>query len=124
MNAFLALLVLQDTTAVSPDVPEASVVGTLLSALVYVLGYLEPLIAGWITVPIVNKIKALSTLFDKAPAQVKQGVAAAIAGGLSWCAVQLDAQLPVDLFQFESPEVTAWVSAAIAYAIYRREKKG
>lgn len=83
---------------------------------------LSLLIAGLLTVPVLDVLKRASSLVDRAPDVVKQGLAVTIAGALTKLGALLSVTLPTDLTLFTGSTVEALVAAAIAFGVHAGRK--
>lgn len=97
-----------------------------MDALLELAGLLGPLIAGLLTVPIVNAIKSLVVALDRTPAAVKQVLAVVIAWGLTKLGTIADPLLgvvmPDELSLFTGETTEALIAAAIAFGVHAGQR--
>lgn len=85
-------------------------------------GVAGPAIAGLLTVPILQGIKAVAKPIKKLPAAAKQLTAVGIAFGLTKAGAAIGVALPTSLELFTGSDVEALASAGIAMAVHAGKK--
>ncbi len=84
--------------------------------------YLGPLLAAWLTVPVLGWIKGWLSLLDRAPAPVQQVAALLTAYGLATLGARLDVFLPGGLELFTGESLEGLVTAGLAFAFHAGKK--
>ncbi len=84
--------------------------------------YLGPLLAAWLTVPVLGWIKGWLSLLDRAPAPVQQVAALLTAFGLAKLGAWIDVFLPGELQLFTGESLEALVTAGLAFAFHAGKK--
>lgn len=79
---------------------------------------LGPMIAGLLTVPVLQLLKRVSGLVDRSPAWLKQLLGVVIAYGITQLGAMLELVLPLDLNMFTGETVEALLAAAIAFGVH------
>lgn len=82
-----------------------------------VLAIVLPLLVGYATVPVMDRLKHAVSWIDAQPAAVKQGLVAAIASALTLAARMLQTTLPTDLALWDVTTVDALIAAVVAVAV-------
>lgn len=124
--AFLAVVVLQDTTVVEAVVPpelQEQLEG--LGLLGQVLVILIPAVAGWLTLQVMRGLKWLTTFvyevapnaitklikIDGFPATLQRALVLVVAAGLLWIGNVLGIKLPTELAQIGEQDVSGGIMA-------------
>lgn len=85
-------------------------------------GVAAPAIAGLLTVPLLQGIKAIAAPVRKLPAAAKQLAAVGIAFGLTKAGAALNVALPLTLEGFTGSDVESLAAAGIAMAVHAGKK--
>lgn len=101
---------------------DASIWRDLLLTLFDGVEFVGPAVVGIITVPLFSLVKRYLSWVDKAPAWTKQILVVVTAGVLTYLGSLLNVVLPTDVALFGEPEVSALLSAAMAYGIHAGKK--
>jgi len=83
---------------------------------------LGPVLVAMLTVPIMGYLKRAAGWIDGLAAGFQQILVVLIAAGLTWLGVMLNVALPTDLSLFAEADVSALLSAAMAYGIHAGKK--
>lgn len=94
----------------------------MLDLVFQALELLGPTLVGILTVPVFGAIKKGAAFVDNLPAWVQQIAVVVVAGALSAVGTQLDVLLPGSLSLFAESDVSALLSAAMAYGIHAGKK--
>jgi hypothetical protein len=79
---------------------------------------IAPVAIGALTVPIMNGLKSLVTLIDRAPAWAKRLIAVTIAFGLTKLGALLNVAIPTDITLIDGSTIEAIAAAALAFAFH------
>lgn len=85
---------------------------------------LGPIIVAMLTVPLMGWLKRVAGWIDGLAAGFQQILVVLIAAGLTWLGATLNVVIPVDLALFAEADVSALLSAAMAYGIHAGKKAG
>ena len=81
-----------------------------------------PAVVAWLTVPLLGQLKKAVVAIDKLPSVAQQLIAILMAYGLTLLGGFLSVALPTELALFGEADVSALLSAAMAFAIHAGKK--
>ena len=120
---FVAFLMLFAVAPLIGQEVAAETGNSLLGMLSTVLTIVGPTLVGILTVPAFDLIKAITNLRGKLPAWAQQLLVPLLAYGLTWLGSLTSMVLPETLQLFTGENVSALLSAAMAFGIKAAQKK-